>query len=427
MSKPILDLETFEKVQVVEKPTDAKTTEEQETATEEEESSDEESEEDEEAEESESEEESGEEQESENGEEEEAGEDEKEESDEDGPVSVDDYIKDKYSQKYDIKSETELEEVLGKLDSVDELIAENEKLTAELKQKSDKPKFKSASQEKMWEMFKDIDPAQFKDRTASVFRIMAIDAEKDNGRTLLEEQFIFENPDLSRDKAIKKFNFEYNKQFTVPARTEFDSDEEYNDAKEMAEINLESSVNKARKFIKTKQAELKVEATQQDDNQPKENPKVSSAIKENVSELDAKIKGFNELTWINSDNKEETFSYKFTKEQIKAIDTAAREWVGSPSNYSDKGEFSAGKFNFNEGIERTAFFLFGRDIIEKMRSKFKNQKDITRAEEIASKRPDRKAKAVESDLKIGLSEEKQQELLLKKKKANAPKKSMLMR
>jgi len=341
------------------------------------------------------------------------------------PVSVNDYINSKYAKDYEIKNEEDLDEVLA---SVDTVLKENEDLKKQLESSKDtKPKFKSEAQEKMWDFIKDIDPARFGDRMQSYSRIVGMDVEKENPKMLLEEQFIMDHPELPRDRALKKFNFEYNQQYGELNRDNFDSKEAFDEAKELREINLEDAVHKARKTIKTEQAKLKTETTTQTEDKVKENPLVGKNIKANVSAIDESMKEFSELIFSPTNDTKDDIPFKFTKDQKKMIHEAYKAWVGNPANYNTKGEFVAGELDFDQNVKRIAYMEFGDDIFEKLLRRATDKNNIIRAEEIATKKPDRQAKVAGGKVTGNLSEEKQWEMNIQKKKANANGKSMVMR
>lgn len=344
-----------------------------------------------------------------------------EEAEEEKPVSIDDYLKGKYADM-DIKSEEDLD---GVLESMDVLVKRNEELEEELKTaKTDKPKFKSEAQEKLWDFVKDIDPARIGDRMQVYSRIVGMDVEKENPRLLLEEQFILDHPELPRDRALKKFNHEYNQKYGELNRDDFDNDSAYKDAKELREIDLEDDVHKAKKIIKAEQAKLKTETTTQTEDKPKENPVVAQSIKAITTELTDYVKDFSELIFSPTDKEEDDFHFKLSKDQVKTIHNAVQVWVKNPTSYDAKGNLIGG-WKIDEQIKQTAYLLYGDDIIEQNYQHALKLKDITRAEEIATKKPDRKAKVAGDDVKFSMSEEAQWEMNIKKKQANAGKKSMV--
>lgn len=348
---------------------------------------------------------------------------EKKEADE--PVSIDSYISDRYAKNYEIKNEEDLDEVLA---SVDTVLKENEELKKQLESAKDtKPKFKSEAQEKLWDHVKDIDPARFGDRMQSYSRIVGMDVDKENPKMLLEEQFIMDHPDLPRDRALKKFSNEYNQKYGELNRDDFETKEAFENAKELREIDLEDAVHKARKAMKAEQAKLKTETTTQTEDKVKENPAVTKNIKTNVSEVDDSMKGFNELIFSFSEDTKEDISFKFTKDQKKMIHEAYKAWVGNPANYNSKGEFIAGEIDFDQNVKRIAYMEFGDDIYETLHRRLTDKRNITRAEEIATKKPDRQAKVAGDQVKGNMSEEKQWEMQVAKKKASAGSRSMVMR
>lgn len=350
---------------------------------------------------------------------------EEEQEEETDGVDADDYIKNEYGEKYEINSKEELDQVL---DTMDEVMKDNETLKAEieeLKKGSDKPKFKSASQEKLWNYVKDIDPEKLGDRVQSFGRIVGMDLDKEDPKLLLEEQFIQENNELTREEAIKKFNREFNRKYSTVNRDDFETEEEYKEEIEMRKLDLKADSNKAKKWLAAKQKEFQTE-TKAEEGKPKVSEEVKHGIEANVGDLDNFMKDFSELVFSPTDDKEDDFSVKLSKEQISTIKVALKEWVSNPASYDAKGKIIGG-FDSEEKVIQTAFLLFGPEIIQKNYEHALRLKDIMRAEEIGQRKPDRKAKVAGGNPQGSLTEEQQQDMIIKKKKQQRSTQSLVYR
>jgi hypothetical protein len=133
-----------------------------------------------------------------------------------------------------------------------------------------------------------------------------------------------------------------------------------------------------------------------------------------TSKVDTFLDKFEELTFEPTKNKDDNFSVKFDKAQLKVIKEVVKNWVGNPTQYTKDGKFMGGS-NPLEIVEKAVYAQFGREMVEKNYMNAMKLKDITRAEEIAKVKPDRKPKVGEGGGQ-GLSEEKQQEMIIRKKK-----------
>lgn len=358
-------------------------------------------------------------------EEEESAEEQQEEEENADGVDADDFIKNEYSEKYDINSKEDLD---GVLETMEAVMKDNEELKAQiedLKKGSDNPKFKSESQEKLWNYVKDIDPERIGDRIQSFGRLVGMDLDKEDPKLLLEEQFIQENEELTRDEAIKKFNREFNRKYGSVNRDDFETEEEYKEELEMRKLDLKADANKAKKWLATKQKEFKTES-KAEESKATVNEDVKRGIEENVGDLDDFMKDFKELVFSPTDDKEDDFSVKLSKEQISTIRATLKEWVSNPASYDAKGKLVGG-WNSEQKVIQTAFLLFGPEIIQKNYEHALRLKDIMKAEDIGKRKPDRKSKVTGSNPSGALTEEQQQERIIQKKKAERANRSLQYR
>ncbi len=175
---------------------------------------------------------------------------------------------------------------------------------------------------------------------------------------------------------------------------------------------MKDDVQKAKEFLKKQQEQFKTKPQAED--KAVENIAVKRMIEQNSSEID-KFE-FTSLDFSPDDDKENDFSYKLTKDQVAAIKEGLKTWVSNPASYGQKGELP-GWNNVEENSVQVAFMLFGADIVQKNYEHALQLASITRAEEIATKKPDRKSKANVDNPAKNLSEEKQWDMAIAKKKA----------
>jgi hypothetical protein len=343
---------------------------------------------------------------------EEEKEEEKKEEEVEEPVSVDDFLAQKYAETFQINNEEDLDAVLG---TIEEIQKENDTLKAELeeaKKGSDKPKFSSEQEEKAFNFIK-LFPVDKMDEGMQTFaKVITMDIAKAEPRILLEEKFILENPELTRDEALRKFNRDYNKKYVINPN-DYEDENVRKEEEEDRKIDLKVDVAKAKEFLQKKQAELKSKPKEADNTEVKDNVVVQKSIKANVSELDEYMKDFESVIFSLDDKQSEDFVYKLNKEQKKKAHEAYKAWIGNPNSYDAKGNL-VGAEEVDKKILDVTYMLFGADMIEKALKHGLSKGEIKRAEQIASKKPDRIAKGGSGNLK-DMSEEQQWEEIAKKK------------
>jgi hypothetical protein len=332
-------------------------------------------------------------------------------------VGVDDFIKEKYAESLGVNSEEELD---AKIESFVKLNSDFEALKAEhetLKASADKPKFATPQEEKAFEFLKEYDITNIGEGAETLAKIVTMDIEKANPRILLEEKFIIEHPELTREESLRKFNRDYNKKYVVK-EDDFETKEAYEEELADRKIDEKVAVSKAREFLSKKQQELKGKAKEVKP-EPTENPVIQQSINQHVSKVDAYLNKFESVTYAPTEDKKDNFTIKFSKDQLKAIRDGVKGWVSNPKSYDDKGKI-IGDFNEEKNTIAVAYLLFGEDMMAKMYAHAMSQADIKRADQIAQKKPTRDAKTA-IDGVAGMSEEKQQEMMIRKKKAERAK------
>jgi hypothetical protein len=418
MAKEVLDLATLDMVPVEEPKEKAETTSKKPAETEEEESEEEEEEEvekpkpeakkkktpeeefesDEEEEGEKEEEESEEEEKEEESEEESEEEDEKEETtdkkkkeEKEEEVDIDEVIKSTLEEKYGIENQEQLTEVLDQLDTVS---LENEELKEKLKVAEEgKPKFKSKTQEKIYDFLKDYDPEKLPDGLITYATIVGMDVEKMDPKLLMEQAFIIEHPNMQIDRARAKFNRDWEKKYVIDEES-FDGDaKQLKEKKDDIQDDIEIEADKARKLLKKKQVELKVESENKTtEEEPKVSPEVQSEIKENMKSFLNHFKETHTLTFQPDENDEFKVNYKFSKEELAAIKSLIENNISNPAHYDKKGKMIGG-FDPEEKFIQAAGMIAFRPIVKELLKSAKTRSHIIKASEISKQKPIRKAKS----------------------------------
>ena len=306
---------------------------------------------------------------------------------EDDTVSVDDFIKDEYFEKFEVENKKQLDELL---ETASNVLAENTKLKDQLeKAKTNKPQFASEHEEKAFEFVKVF--SNLEDGMQSMAGLLAIDVDKADAKLALEQHYIIEHPELTREQAKSKFERIYAKKYTVKDKADYESEKDYEIAKEDAEIDLKVDSERARKFLKTKQAEIKSVEKKEKSESPEVPEVVQASIERNAKAVNEHAEGVTELIFSPTDDESDNFTFKLSKEQQKAVRAAAENWVKNPVSYDADGKFK-GSNDPEDILRRTIYAMFGDDVFQSMSSHMVNLANIKRAEDIGKKKPTEKSK-----------------------------------
>jgi hypothetical protein len=317
--------------------------------------------------------------ESEDGSEEEE-EEESDEAEDEKSVTPDAYVESAYGEKWGVKTEAELEKLVE--NSIN-LVSDYDKLKKDhdaLKADSGKPKFESEAEERAFNLIKKFDPKMQGEALITYAKLIGMD-DIDNldGRLALEEKYIHEHPELTRDEAQRKFSREYTKKYS-PKKEDFDTDEEYDEEMEMLKLDMKSDVAKARTFLKEKQKEFKPKAVE---DKSKVSEVVTKSIEKNATELTSFIDKTNELVFEHDGDK---YTFKLDADKKKRILETVNAWVNNPSSY-DKDGVLIGVKGKDEMLNIAAGGMFMKDIISAITGQVKNSANIKRVDEINKKKP----------------------------------------
>jgi hypothetical protein len=295
-------------------------------------------------------------------------------------VTPDDFIKNVFGEKYEIQSQEELEELIDNATGVMEDYEGLKKQLAELKDQ--KPKFSSTEEEKAFEFIKKFGVPRQGEAFQTYAKLIAMDVDNADQRMLLEERFVHENPELTREEAQKKFARDYNRKYSL-SRENFDgTDAEYKEELEMLEIDKKSEVNKAKKFLKEQQEKFK--PTVKDD-APKVPESVQKSIEKNAVAYEEFAKGNQELVFEENGEK---VNFKLDKDKNATISKAMLAWVKNPANYDEKGTLTGVK-SPQDMQRQVAAALYLDDIIKTVVSQVKNSVTGKRIDEVGEKKPDK--------------------------------------
>lgn len=285
-------------------------------------------------------------------------------------------------EKYGIESQEDLDEVLGS----------NKKLADELEKERGKKVFTSEKEEKLHKFLLgwDLDKIGEGMETAAV--LTRIDIPNIDGKRALEEQFILDNTELTRDEAKQLFAREFRKKYEIK-KADFDTDEEYEEEKKLTEIQQKKDVSKARKFLEEKQKELKAKPEE------KKPEKKEDIPTESIKSYENQIKSF-----FKKDNKEwDRFQYKdesgtelyaivLDADKRKQVQDAMSAYVQRPDVYDKNGKID--NFDAEELALKFTQLLFGKWMDQEHHKQIKILAQATKAEQLAGKKPDKVSKSM---------------------------------
>ena len=343
---------------------------------------------------------------------------EDEDEDEDETVSADKFIEDEFGEKFGVKGLKDLNDIL---DTAIHTTKERDKLKAELEEaKKAEPKYASEGQKQVAKWLDKIgyDPSKYSEGLQTNAQIMAMDLDdKDlSPKIVLEAKFIMDHPELTRQEAQKKFEKSvWTKKYTLN-RDDFESDEEFAEAKEDLRIDQKSDVAKATKSLKKVQEEFKVKPVEEKgDKAPEVDPVVVKSIEKSTAALDEHLSENDQIIFQPTDDEEDDFPYQFTEDQLSHIRAVCGTFIKDPKSYDEKGKLAFGS-DMGALSRRVAYFLYGDDIFDKLYAHSTTVVSGKTLEEVGKTKPSRKSRGSAGASDVDLSEEKQIEIMLKKKK-----------
>lgn len=279
-------------------------------------------------------------------------------------------------EKYDIETQEELQEILES----------NSKLADELEKERNKKVFTSEKEEKLHKFLKDYDLDKIGEGMQTAATLLSLDIEGADPRKALEEAYILENTDLTRDEAKALFKKEYREKYEVN-KDKFDSDEEYEDEKKLAEIRLKKETAKAKRLLAEKKESLKAKEPAKEE---KKSEVPAAAIDVYTKQIDKFFTKFEKLVETDEEGAE-LYSIALNESQRGQVEKAMKEYVKRNDVYDKSGKIN----NFDPvNLARTfSEILFG-DWMNKERNKqIKILAQSLKAEQIAGRKPDKVSKS----------------------------------
>lgn len=300
-------------------------------------------------------------------------------------------LESRFGEKYGIKSEENLAEILKESEELLDEVAVLRQENKEFKEKAATPIFKSKTQEAVYNALKDYDPEKLPDGIHMIAGLINMDLDKTDPKLVLEQAFIMDHPELSLDKARKKFQRRFEEKYIVKEE-DFDSVEAFKEKKEDLESDLEIDTAKAKKFIKEKQADFKVKSEDKKEDANEVPKEILAGIVSHTKEFESHMTGIQELIFAEDDNDKNAFHYKFSKEELGQIKKIVGDHLANPMAYDAKGKLVGG-FDPEEKFQQAAYLVSGRKMIEEALKSAQNLARVIKVEDVAKKKPKREAKA----------------------------------
>lgn len=283
--------------------------------------------------------------------------------------------------KYGIETQEELQEVMES----------SSKLADELEKERNKKVFTSEKEEKLHKFLKDWDLDKISEGMETAAILTRLDIEHIDGKRALEEQFILENTELTRDEAKALFNRDYRKKYELKKES-FDDDAEYEEEKKITDIQLKKDVSRAKKLLLEKQADLKTKPAEE-----------KKAAKEEVSEESVKTYDSQVKSFFKNNGKEwDRFAYKdedgtelynivLDADKRTQVRQAMEAYVKRNDVYDKNGKIP----NFDAASLALKFtqVLFGDWMDKEHHKQIKILAQQTKAEQLAGKKPDKVSKS----------------------------------
>jgi len=287
------------------------------------------------------------------------------------------------------------QDILDIFDEAKELMVKHEALQKEVETMKAAPKgveFKSDNQKKVYELLKDYDPDKIPDGLNMLAGLVSIDLTTADTKLILEQEYIMQHPEWAIDRSRARFNKKFDERFTIKDEESLTS-AELKEKKEDIEDDLKTERSKAVKFIKEKQEEFKLKSAEDKKvEEPAISKEVESGIATTIKQYTKHVDGIDTLTWEVDEASKEKFHYKFSKEQVKSINSLVIDsFLKDPTSYNSKGELVG--FDPEEKFQQAAHIVCGPDMVAQALKFAQIHAQIIKAEDIGKQKPSRKAKS----------------------------------
>lgn len=298
------------------------------------------------------------------------------------------FLKQTYGEKYGIEKQSDLDEILENTQKVvDDLEAE--------RKKSKEPVYRSEQEKKIAEFLKPWPLDKLGEGMQSVAAIIQMDIPNISDKKAMEESYILEHADLTREEAKELFEDEYSERYTIN-KDDFDTPEAYEKKKRLIDIKIKDKAASDKKMLLKKQEELKAKPEEKKPEQ--ETFKIpEKTISEYQKQIDKFFDGdkpgqeFSGFVFQDDDNKDLNYKITFDADKLKTIREIAKEHIRLPGSYDKSGKIP--NFDPAEMTRGLAKLIYSDWYDEQHFLNAKNLARVMKAEQIAGKKPDKVSKS----------------------------------
>jgi len=288
----------------------------------------------------------------------------------------------------------------AELNTQKESLTKFETRVKELEEQLKKPKepeFASEQDKKAYEFIKTYSPSMMGEALKTYSTLIDMDVTKAAEKDVLKEKYILSKPSLSRDKAGQLFESDF-KKYTL-RRDDFDTDEDFNEAQNLKNIEREDDANNAREFLSKKQAEIKTKPVERKEETVVEPKAPVESVRNYNSQVDAFLAGngkpFEGFTYKDSKDESINYNVKLPAETIKKVTSLMKDHIQRADLYDDNGKIP----NFDPQFLFKQFLMVSDpEAYDRMHTeKVIELARTLKAEQIASTKPDKESKGTGED------------------------------
>lgn len=304
------------------------------------------------------------------------------------------YLKDKYSEKYGVESESDLDDILS---YTEQTVKDLDELKAKYSELEKKPAFRSEQEEKIAKFLAPYDPSKFGEGLKTAASIMAVEnVDNLSSKTALELAYIISHPNLTEDEAREMFNDQHEKKYLIN-KEDFDTEEAFTKRKRILDIQMKDEESQAKNVLKTKREELKAKPAEEKPINTATDQKVeipAEAIEPYKKEVDKFFaptggKPFDRFNILSDDKKDILFSIVLDKDKIADLKGFMDKYVKNPVVYNKDKKID--NFVPQDLVKTATRILHGDWYDAEMLKNVKTLAAKLKAEQIASTTPDKRS------------------------------------
>jgi hypothetical protein len=295
------------------------------------------------------------------------------------------YLKEKYSD-FGVESE---EDLLGILQATDALADELDAL-----KKNPPSAFRNEKEQKIAEFLKQYDPSKFGEGLSTYGTLMDIDPDNLDDRRAMEEAYILENPEFTREEAKLMFAKDYKKK-TALNKEDFEDDAEYEAEKKLLELKLRKEATKSKIFLRAEKEKLKTAPEEKAKEEEKKPLVAPEAVETYTKQVDnffktgQNNKPFDRFTFTDPNNKDVSVNIVLDKAKQNELKGFMNKYVTQGSLYKEN---KIPNFDPAEIALMGSNLLFGNWMIQEMFNQVPILASKLKAEQIAGKKPVKESK-----------------------------------